>query len=183
MITKRDRHGRIIDSDDNTIETAADFEETRQQRWLFPLDRIAKQVFLDRNAQGAEPRHRATVKIKMRPYLARALEHAALARTAILAGDTLRYELELARANHMRMTAQVEFRQPFMEAAAKSYRSKGGGRPSGAAKAAAWAAEVADRKRRSSILTMREIYEDIADRERCKWTWVRDRVSSHNRRK
>jgi hypothetical protein len=108
---KRNRHGRIVDGE---ISTAEEMHEFVLSTPLAELDRIARKVFVDRNAKGYPQIYRAAAKAKARPALRSALNHAALARTALLRGKKHEFELERLYAHLELANAAVGFRQAYI---------------------------------------------------------------------
>jgi hypothetical protein len=113
---KRDRHGRVIGDAESAeqlallIELAPAFEA---------LAKIARRVFIDRNAAGFPDQHRAAIRASVRPVLRKALAHAALARTAILRADRPTFDLQLSYARGFLQHADVLFSQPAKDIATK----------------------------------------------------------------
>jgi len=108
---KCDRHGRIVDGE---IANAEDFLRWGLSGVLSEMDRIAHQVFVDRNARGYPEIYRAAAKAKARPALRRALGHAALARTALLSDDKHKFDVERLHAHLELANAAADFRQAYI---------------------------------------------------------------------
>lgn len=77
---------------------------------------LARHVYVDRNAAGMPPTHRASIKTATREHYRAVIRHARAARVALLAGDIQRYELMLERARSELFFVAQLFRQPFLAA-------------------------------------------------------------------
>lgn len=112
--TPRDRHGRVIG--DATIRSAEQLAFLIELAPAFEaLTKIARRVFIDRNAEGLrdeKPAIRAKTRASVRPVLRKALAHAALARTAILRADRPTFDAQLSCARRLLDRADVLFSQP-----------------------------------------------------------------------
>lgn len=150
------------------------------------LSTAVRSIFIDRNAQGAPPKERAAIRAAMRPHLRDALKFLTWARTARIAGDKAGFKQWITRAQLELANAQIAFRQPFMEQAAKIRHAvpgqNRGGRPKRKAqaekRAAEWAADFARRKANpiNESVPDEELYKDMASDLKVGWETIRDTV-------
>lgn len=124
---RHDRHGRLVAGD---VASREDWLELDTSQLLKDIDRIAKRIYVDRNAQGMPQKYRALIREQARPWFREAAAFARDARAAILRGDRPRFELDKSYAHQCLERVQAIFRQPFMDRYRKAAEGgKRGGRP------------------------------------------------------